>query len=243
MTGGFTARWSVLGSSAREVALIVTGILIAFFLDAWWDERIEQRETRASLHAVQQDFLATRSELDTVIETNRLYAARVAELMSLEPARLSGLDPAAADIYISLLPTGGITFDPVLGSVDALISGGQLHRLDNIPLRSAIASWRALLDEIGEDHEILIDMYMAQQERSVELGLYAFTRADAAGDDDIGWRTRFLTRVLEDEEMLNRLGAHRFATEELNQELAAVGAHLDRILELLRKELGTAVPD
>jgi hypothetical protein len=243
MSEASTARWSVLGSSVREVALIVTGILIAFFLDAWWDNRVEQREIRAALHAAQLDFLATQAELDAVITTNRAYAGKVAELIALGSKRLSDLDPAAADAYIGLLPTGGITFDPVLGSVDALISSGQLHRLDNIALRSAIASWPSLLDEIGEDHEILIDMYMAQQERSVELGLYTLARPNTNGNTAADWRTEYLRRVLDDEEMLNRLEAHRFATEELNKELEAVGAHLQRLLKLLRAELGETAPD
>jgi hypothetical protein len=47
-----------------------------------------------------------------------------------------------------------------------------------------------------------------------------------------------LTIVIQDSEMLNRLAAHRFAVQSLNEELSVVEDHLEDILQLLEKELG-----
>jgi hypothetical protein len=227
-----------LRSSARDVSLIVIGILVAFFLDAWWKDQIEQKEIRDTLHAVHVDFLSTRDELNTVLNANKIYIDGVTQLISLGLDDLERLDSAAKSSLTNLLPTGGITFDPVLGSVDALISSGQLNRVRNLQVRSLIRAWPALMDEIGEDHRILIDMYMAQQERSVELGIYVMGLGGDLADDPPQADDEILAIVIQDSEMLNRLAAHRFAVQSLNQELSVVEDHLDDILQLLEQELG-----
>jgi hypothetical protein len=94
------------------------------------------------------------------------------------------------------------------------------------------------MDEIGEDHRILIDMYMAQQERSVELGIYVMGLGGDLADDPPQADDEILAIVIQDSEMLNRLAAHRFAVQSLNQELSVVEDHLDDILQLLEQELG-----
>ena len=229
--------WRVASTSAGEVLLIVAGILIAFFLDAWWDDRIDRIEMREALQAVRLDFVSTKAELNTVQEANKIYVENASRLLILEINDVVNLDAADSLKLANLLPTGGLTFDPVLGSVDALISSGQLHKLRNVQLRSAITAWPALMDEIGEDHEILIDMYMAQQERSVQLGLYLLNLNTALIDQADHSFTELLSRVVGDPEMLNRIAAHIFAIEALGYELNSVEAHLDGIMNLLHQEL------
>ena len=227
-----------LRSSARDVSLIVIGILIAFFLDAWWDDQIEQREIADTLHAVYVDFLSTKDELSAVLYENTKYIDSVTRLISLELDDIERLNATAKANLTKLLPTGGITFDPVLGSLNALISSGQLNKVPNIPVRSLIAAWPALMDEIGEDQKILIDMYMAQQNRSVDLGIYLVGLRGELADDSLQADDQILTTVLQDSEMLNRLSAHRAAIQYLNEELSEVEKHLGMILQLLEQELG-----
>jgi len=221
-----------LRSSARDVSLIVIGILVAFFLDAWWKDQIEQKEISDTLHAVYVDFSSTKDELSAVFQANVIYIDSVTKLISLGMDDIERLDATSKSNLTKLLPTGGITFDPVLGSVDALISSGQLNKVRNLQVRSLIGAWSALMDEIGEDQEILIDMYMAQQERSVALGIYVMSLDGDLADDEI------LAIVIQDSEILNRLAAHRFAIQSLNDELRMVEEHLDKILRLLDRELG-----
>ncbi len=94
------------------------------------------------------------------------------------------------------------------------------------------------MDEIGEDQEILIDMYMAQQERSVDLGIYLVSLDGALADNSLWADDKILEIVIQDSEMLNRLAAHRFAIQSLNEELSVVGEHLDKVLLFLEQELG-----
>jgi hypothetical protein len=215
-----------LRSSARDGALIVISILIAFFLDAWWDDQIEQREISDNLRAVYVDFSSTQ---DT-------------KLISLELDDIERMDAAAKAELSYLLPRGGLTFDPVLGSVHALISSGQLNRVRNLEVRSLIAAWPALMDEIGEDQEILIDTYMAVQESNVDLGIYLTSLHGELGNHSLQADDEILAAVTQDVEMLNRLAAHRFAVQSLNEELSEVEEHLNHILRLLEQELGIENP-
>ena len=228
----------VLRSSARDVALIVAGILIAFLLDAWWNERINEEELREDLRAVHADFLSTREELNQVVAVNEAYIEGVTKLVALGPEEIERLDSETGNGLAWLLPTGGLTFDPVMGSLDAFISSGQLNRIDNLELRGLIGAWSGLIDEIGEDQDILIDMYIAQQERNVQLGIYRLlASADAAvGATDVA--RSVILKAIGDEEMVNRLLAHRFAVQSLNDELAAIESYLGRVLALLEREVG-----
>ncbi len=83
---------AVLRSSARDVSLIAIGILVAFFLDAWWDEQIEQKEISDTLQAVYVDFLSTKDELSTVVYVNKTYMDGVTNLVSLELDDIERLD-------------------------------------------------------------------------------------------------------------------------------------------------------
>jgi hypothetical protein len=225
------------------MALIVISILVAFFLDAWWDEQIEQQEIDDNLRAVYADYLSTNDELTAVLAANVAYIDSVTKLISLELADIDSLDARAKSDLTYLLPRGGLTFDPVLGSVEALISSGQLNRVRNLQVRSLIGAWPALMDEIGEDQEILIDTYMASQERSVDLGVYLLSLRGELGDHALQADAEILTTVVQDAEMLNRLAAHRFAVQSLNEELSDVNEHLDNILQLLEQELGIGSPE
>jgi len=227
-----------LRSPLRDMALIVTSILIAFFLDAWWDDQIEQKGIEQNLHAVYADFVSTRDELTGVLDANATYVENVTELISLNPDDIVSLDAQRKTALTDLLPRGGLTFDPVLGSIEALISSGQLNRVRSSEVRSLIGEWPALMDEIGEDQQILIDTYMASQERSVGLGIYLLSLRRELDGDDSSAQDEILARVLQDVEMLNRLAAHRFATKELDRELEEIHQHLDRILQVLHAELG-----
>lgn len=226
-----------LRSSARDGALIVISILIAFFLDAWWDDQIEQREISDNLRAVYVDFSSTQDEFSAVMDANVAYIENVTKLISLELDDIERMDAATKAELSYLLPRGGLTFDPVLGSVHALISSGQLNRVRNLEVRSLIAAWPALMDEIGEDQEILIDTYMAVQERNVDLGIYLTSLRGELGNHSSQADDEILAAVTRDSEILNRLAAHRFAVQSLNEELGAVENHLNHILRLLEQEL------
>ena len=232
-------RAGTLVTSAREVLLIVAGILIAFALDAWWDERKEQEEVLESLAAVLNDLEASREELETVTTTNTAYKAAVALMLSLPRDGLEHSPDTELIPLAAAIGRGGLTFDPVVGSLQAMISGDRLYQIEDPALRAALAAWPAWMDEIEEDQDILIHMYLAQQERVVEIGLYE-KGIDLRIPPSPDQARALLSTALNDELMRNRLAAHAVAVDGLDEELADLSTKLDRLIQQLRSRLTPA---
>ena len=53
-----------------EGTAIVTSILLAFWIQAWWDDRIEQEEFLSYLRALEQEFVDARQLFERNIAAN-----------------------------------------------------------------------------------------------------------------------------------------------------------------------------
>ncbi len=133
-----------------EGVVIVASILLAFAIDAWWDERQERIEEAEILLGLQNEFSRYRDDLAKSIEyhaisrllTEQLMAATRhgswrSETLSIDNALVSLSDPKSLDF-------GG-------GELDALISAGRLEIISDNHLRARLASWREVFNEIRDD--------------------------------------------------------------------------------------------
>jgi hypothetical protein len=129
--------------------LIVVSILIAFALDAWWDERAELRQEKAQLRALRTELVESRDRLLEVIESVRHHAANVDRLVTL----LEAAGDAPVQVPNELL--GSVvswrTSDIALSSLESLRSSGLLGRLSNPELQAALAGFPAQVEDIQED--------------------------------------------------------------------------------------------
>ena len=125
MTSEFFSR-SYVAKLALEGAVVVASILVAFALDAWWDDRQLQQETAEDLAIVQFELAenirlvqVTMDIMNQVVEAN---TALIAKLMA-QP------DSAMVEIEDTTLFWGlfsNPTFDPSLGGTDAWIGAGRV---------------------------------------------------------------------------------------------------------------------
>ena len=135
---------------AVEAVVIVTSILLAFAIDAWWDERQERVEEAEILLGLQSEFLRYRDDLtkstehhaNTRLLTEELMAATRrgswdSETLSIDHALTTLSDPTSHDF-------GG-------GVLDALISAGRLEIISDNDLRVKLASWSEVFNEIRDD--------------------------------------------------------------------------------------------
>ena len=128
--------------------LIVGSILIAFALDAWWDERAELRQEKAQLRALRAELVESRDRLLEVIESVRHHAANVDRLVTL----LEAAGDATVQVPNELL--GSVvswrTSDIALSSLESLRASGLLGRLSNPELQAALAGFPAQVEDIQE---------------------------------------------------------------------------------------------
>ena len=135
---------------AVEAAAIVVSILLAFAIDAWWDDRRERIEEREVLIGLKSEFSRYRDDLAISIEiqTNVLLSTSdlvvatrrgfwESEVHSFDTALVSLSDPKSHDF-------GG-------GVLDALISSGRLEIISDNDLRVKLATWSEVFNEIRDD--------------------------------------------------------------------------------------------
>jgi hypothetical protein len=140
---------------AAEFVVVVTGILVAFAINAWWANVQERAEEREALYALRTEFEAARE----TITAYRSYQERILTSVgaisdSLHQALASGArQTTVADTALALArvpPTTSVQF----GSLESLVASGRLGIIQDRELRSALGGWGVELAELSEDEEM-----------------------------------------------------------------------------------------
>ena len=228
------------GSAFRDMVLIVTSILIAFSLEAWWDGQRTLDEERAALSAVRDDFRAARQELDSVLVRNEKVVEVVGVVLAMNPEDVAKLDSDSAHALLRYAYGGGLTFDPPTGALQGLLFAGTLGYIRNHELAAELSAWPGLMDEIEEDQAFIIDSFNRLQEIRVHTGtleqsLILQGILPGPAEMTIG---EVLAALLSESEDRETLARHMLSIGGLLMELEDVDRRLDALLEQLDAELG-----
>lgn len=133
-----------------EAFVIVSSILIAFGIDAWWDDRKDRLEEREVLAGLHREFTDYRDGLERgLAQHNRMLDGMTAVLTSIEKGEWTssewGIDEAVGQLVTP--PTS----DLGNGVRDALVQGGRLELVSNPMLRERLAQWPSFHDELVDD--------------------------------------------------------------------------------------------
>jgi len=126
-----------------EGVAIVASILLAFAIDAWWDERKDQVEEREILIGLETEFVDLRARLNQWAEFSRKGLALSDQFLS---DSVSEMDLRAFEqlfsyaLLVNVLDQGG--------PLDALLSSGRLERISDVTIRARLAKWPDWLDDI-----------------------------------------------------------------------------------------------
>lgn len=146
MTDGRVPRFAAL---VREAAAVLAAILIAFALDAWWDERVEQRDMLEALDAVATELQRNVEEIRSSREYNTGRGQLVAEAFELLDRDLAALPDEELLRFANLPNYVLVTLE--LGAASAFIEGGYLAALDDRDLRANIAGIPRFQAEMDEE--------------------------------------------------------------------------------------------
>jgi hypothetical protein len=140
-------KLSQIKSSVGEFSLIVVGVLVALLAESWWSERQDRLVEQQILVDATTEFRQNIEILDADISRNDDvydYLLRMEAMSDLELFALSDIEAA------ELLATANqfeAAFDPAVGSVDALVRGGDLRFIKDYELRGHLARWSALVTQ------------------------------------------------------------------------------------------------
>lgn len=148
-----------------EAAVIVISILLAFGIEASWARQQERAEEREVLASLAEEFATNEEEIAGVIsrhETGREWV----ELLARLPEDSIRALPQTTISKIMLATGNPWTFDPVLGTTDALVAAGKLGVVRDSRLRDALTTFKNFVSDSEEDagyvRSFAVDIWKAQ---------------------------------------------------------------------------------
>ena len=133
-----------------EAAVIVGSILLAFGIDAWWDERQDRVEEQEILRGLYDEFSQNRQRLERDMSLDGANLEVLARILEAIDSGVWDEQEIPIDVAIGdmLSPT---TSDLGNGVFDALVNAGRIELLSNKELRTRLAAWNGIFDEVRDD--------------------------------------------------------------------------------------------
>lgn len=218
-----------------EGAVVVVSILLAFWIDAWWDSHVESVRERNQLIAMREEFSASLVSLDEVVDSIKLHSDGVEELMLL----LKSANGNKITIPGQLLgyAIGWRTSDVSTSTLDALIASGGLNLLKNETLRRSLANLPAELLDVTEDE--VLAMEFAESVMASFLAKEGLAEAAYANRASFGWPNGpDSAEVVPSQEFVGLLMARRVHFEFSLIGLPSVKSYLEDLIRQIDAELG-----
>lgn len=129
--------WSRL---AIEGVVIIGSILIAFAIDAWWEERLERQDERRYLTSLHQEFLQSLVSAKNAEQQRISVLAGNESLIKRfqEGAEQTTDESLYFDLSLLSMPVG---FNPPRSVLDDLVSSGGTQLIRSDELRIALAQY------------------------------------------------------------------------------------------------------
>ena len=152
-----------------EGVVIVGSILLAFGIQAWWEERGDGIRREALLDALQSDMAVAAIEVDRVVGLHAEGREAAAAVLNLGPeAPLSAGQAYLVDSLVAATFSSP-SYDAPLGALDALLSSGELEVLDDADLASGLTAFPALVANLDREQGLL-------QSKVVQLDEYLWNK-------------------------------------------------------------------
>ncbi|MEM1117345.1 MAG: hypothetical protein AAF845_07700 [Bacteroidota bacterium] len=154
---------------AAEYLIVVLGVLTAVGINAWWADRDAQTRERLVLEDLREDFLFNKAEIQRVRSFSDLSLVQFDRLATLPDAAVGSLSPDSVYTYVESTLIN-VTFDPVTGSLDALIASGNLGLIRDRALRERLNSFLEVLRDSDEEKQAVFDQLARGLEKQSRLG-------------------------------------------------------------------------
>ena len=151
MTEPRIGSWKRIGV---EVAAIVASILLAFAIDAWWDEQVDQNRSKGQLRSLAVEFGEVESHL-------KFYETQLLSLRKAVSELLSHVGPETqvqpADSLYALIDLSfrASKMELPTASLQTLLASGELSAVSDHKLNALLASWPAQVSNLRNQSGLL----------------------------------------------------------------------------------------
>jgi hypothetical protein len=219
-------------------AAIVLSILLAFAIDAGWEEMQERRAEQEILAGLQTDFVSNRTQLTTVVDAHRRRAATYSWFRDSSPDDVRRISQDSAS-YVYTHLWGPRTFDPARSSIDALIGAGRFGVIQDRELRNRLTGFLNLADDLAEESMRMQSGAEAVLEGTIPHGgPWQDELGPSAAVGDLPRVTpENLASMRADPNLMGWISlAHQYSATYL-EELTALGAAMEDVLARLGTEI------
>lgn len=131
-----------------EGFVIVVSILLAFGIDAWWQNVGEQAAEAAAIAGIHQDFVAHSAVIDEALGYARAREDAAAQLFEAMRPQGGGTDPDVAQLIDEVWSYNDVRFQG--GTLESLFSGPGLTSLSDPELRQLLSAWRQEVSDFDQ---------------------------------------------------------------------------------------------
>ncbi len=135
---------------AIEATAIVGSILLAFSIDAWWQDRNEIDLEQRLLAGLKVEFEQNEKLLRQAVDFYRQRYLETVEILEYLEKDLTEIDEAEFEQLISGLLSKR-SFHLESGAHDGLVVSGELNLIRDDKLRSRLAAWPSYVSEWSEE--------------------------------------------------------------------------------------------
>ena len=214
-----------------EAVAIVGSILLAFAIDAWWDDRSDNIRLAGAIQNIADEVRDSREEIANAVGRNTLRMDGIRRFLSLQPDDLLILPDDSilsfGDVFYTPSP-----FDSSGSALQGLLAGGNLEIIADDELRSALIAWAQFPNEIERDYAEALQLSMSLFERMLRHGVYSAYRNET-GDFEIPDAVPLrdaLVSLRRDEAAVEALAQYLFYFEDFSRQLADGIEYADRVL-------------
>ena len=223
-----TIRWQRL---LVEAVAIVGSILLAFAIDAWWDDRSDNIRLAGAIQNIADEVRDAREEIVNAVERNTFRMDGIRRFLSLEPGELLVLPDDSILSFRGVFATPS-PFDSSGYALQGLLAAGNLEIIADDELRSALIAWAQFPNEIERDYAEALQLSMSLFERMARHGVHSAFRNET-GDFKIPNAVPLrdaLVSLRHDEVAVEALAQYLVYFEDFSSQLADGIEYADRVL-------------
>lgn len=219
-----------------EVLLVVIGILIAFQVNKWNSQRIDREKEQVFLAQILAEFEANEEQLVLRRSQNESsFAASIQIIDEMREGTLieSNLDTVAEKMFLLIRD---FSYNPLNGSVNALVNSASFGLIQNEELRLLLVQWKDVVDDYILQEKMGLEQnanfykpYLAKTFKRNLENLPRFDLKAASFDRSILESYEFENQIIE------RMAGLRNVLYSGN--LEEVEKHLAKMIELTRQEI------
>ena len=228
MSSAQAIQWKRL---SVEAVAIVTSILLAFAIEAWWGERSEQIRLAGAIQNIAAEVRNARVEIENAVQRNTFRIDGMRRFVSLKVDEFQVLPEDSLLSFHGVFYTPS-PFDTSGYALRGLLTSGNLEIIDNDELRSALIAWAQFPNEIERDYAETLQLSMALFERMAEHSVYSAFLNETGYMEiaDVVPIRDALVSLRRDGEAIETMTQLIWYFEDFNDQLAEGIGYADRVL-------------